>query len=518
MSLTSVFLLLAFVFVLLFVGAIKILNTSAGRIFLINLKMRQEEKEKEKELDKVQKLTLEQVKNPDEFLELIMKMKMGERVNIPLAAFSYIYKNLDSFTVFDKDGNLTIINKDKYFEFKEKATNLIKNNSVENQAKIEDIIKKEKDKIAQNPIEITEHEDGTFVKKDYVSRIIEIKKPTDEKILVNMDDNSIILENIEELKIENKEKNSNDKTDKKEFAKQQQQKEKEVKELKQKLKLIEYEKSELEGKLAKEMANDKEENEELETAIEGVKSEDKSIVTEEENEDEIDIEIKKQEVEKDIKNRDKPEDKKVDNKIKETEQNKTKKQKEKQKIKLKYNDNMHFLNQIKHINIADIVQFIVLYDSNSCRKFVVYDDNVGCILINVIWFIYRFSTMLEDENERETFLNTIFTNKKQGFVDQDFLGEIIKKMNHAANYKFGAGILSQEKKDGKNINFRIAKIRDGKDGKLYRGAFLYMFVKNNTFKNILNQNKQLDSILENECSVEITDENANRIRYEDVFG
>ena len=182
MNFTSIFLLTMFFLVLLFVGLIKILDTSTARIFLINWKARQDEKERIKELEKFKQRTYEQAKNPDHFLELILKMRMGEEVKIPLAAFSYIYKNLERFTIFDKEGNITIINQEDYFKFKNKAIKLIEQNQ-EKDVQIEKIIEQEKEKVVRNPIEIIEHEDGTFIKKDYVAKTIEIKKPNDEKTI-----------------------------------------------------------------------------------------------------------------------------------------------------------------------------------------------------------------------------------------------------------------------------------------------------------------------------------------------
>ena len=119
MSFTSIFLLLVFGLVLLFIGLSKLLNTSAARIFLINWKMQQKEKEKKREIDKFRYYTYEQAKNPDQILELILKIKKGEKVDIPLAAFSYIYKNLNKFTIIDKAGNLRIMNYEKFQEFKD---------------------------------------------------------------------------------------------------------------------------------------------------------------------------------------------------------------------------------------------------------------------------------------------------------------------------------------------------------------------------------------------------------------
>jgi len=52
----------------------------------------------------------------------------------------------------------------------------------------------------------------------------------------------------------------------------------------------------------------------------------------------------------------------------------------------------------------------------------------------------------------------------------------------------------------------------------YIEVLFYIFIKNNTFKNILSKNKQLNFIFKNGCSVETTNENTNRIKFEDIFG
>lgn len=516
MSLMSIFLLIVFTMILSFIGIAKLLNTSAGRIFLINLKMSQEEKIRKKEINDYQKLTLEQAKNPDEFLELILKMKMGERVDIPLAAFSYIYKNLDTFTIFDKDGNLTILNRDKYFEFKRKASSLIEENTDRgNKDKISNIIKEEKEKIATSPIEIIEHEDGTLIKKDYVARTIEIKKSNDEKILINMDDDSVVLENIENVKIDAQNKS----IDKKEYAKKEQKREQNEKEMKQKLKLLEHEKNEKEEELAKEKKkNLNNNNKELDAAIQEVQNIEKKqsaeLKQDKEKEHNLDKIDEARSVEKSNINKKEI----LNTKIKEKKKNEVKEEKNITQFKLTFDNNlMHFCQQIKHTTVEDIIHFIALCDINVCRKFVVYDANVDCILINTNWFIYRISLLIENENERETFLNKIFTDKKKAFIDNDFLSKIIEKINYAGSYKFGAIIFSQEKKDKKIINFKSAKILDKKTDKLYQGTFLYMLMRNEIFKNNLNKDKKLDKIVSSEFCVELSDNSATKINYEDVI-
>jgi hypothetical protein len=477
--------------------------------------MREQEKEKKKELDQLAARTYEQVKNPDEFLELIHKMKRGERVDIPLAAFSYIFRNIDEFTIFDKNGNLTIINQDDYFKFKEKASSMLENHShKENKNKIEDIIKAEKEKISNGPIEIIEHEDGTFMKKDYVARVIEITKPNDEKILINMDDDSIILENIEDIDIET---NSSKKLDKKEYAKKEQKRETKEKEMKQKVKMLEHEKSEIEQKLEEEKIKNVKNEDNINSAIENVQEQEKNQSVSKNQPEEKELELEKVENEKDSKKEIKNKKENIKNKIKEKQEKEIKKEKKEEKVKLTFDGSLNnFCQQIKHTIITDIIRFVALCDTDSCRKCVVYDNNVDCILINTYWFVHKLSLLIKNENERETFLDTIFSDKKKGFLDNNFLTQIIEKINHASSLKFGVKIINQEEKENKIINFKSAKIRDEKDEKLYQGTFLYMFMRNDVFKNSLNKNGELDLVFENGCSVEITDESGIKLTYENV--
>jgi DNA segregation ATPase FtsK/SpoIIIE-like protein len=327
-----------------------------------------------------------------------------------------------------------------------------------------------------------------------------------------MDDDSIILENIEDIDIET---NSSKKLDKKEYAKQEQKRETEEKNLKQKTKLLEHENQEIKQKLEKEKSkNNKEENQELNNALENVDL-NKKIPKKQDQEKSKNNE---NEILKNIENVEKDKKTNLNQKVKKKEQNESKEKANKPKINLVFEvEYGAFCNQIKHILIADMMHFIVLFDINSCRKFVVYDNNVDCILINTYHFIHNISLLISDENQREAFIDEIFSDKKRGLINNDFLTKIIEKINHAGSFKFGSPVLNQEIKDKKIINFRAAKIFDEKENRLYKGTFLYMFMKNENLKKSLNKNGELDVIIDSEYSVKVTDDDAAKIVYEDVI-
>jgi len=255
----------------------------------------------------------------------------------------------------------------------------------------------------------------------------------------------------------------------------------------------------------------------IDAALEQVETKEIPTQKEDKNIDKTQLDPEQVEVKEESKKEEKPKIEKVDNEIKQNQEIKEKNEQVTPKVNLTFNDNLNtFCKQFKHQYVLDIIHFVVSYDTNSCQKFVIYDKNVGCILINTYWFIYKLSLLIKNENERETFLDTIFSDRKKGFIANDFLSEIIKKINSSSAFKFGARILYQEKKDDKILNFKSAKIRNKEEGKLYQGTFLYMYVKSQDFKEALNKDKILDKIYENSYEVEITDESGIKITIEEV--
>ncbi|NCD00396.1 MAG: hypothetical protein EOL95_11955, partial [Bacteroidia bacterium] len=109
MSFTN-FLFGVFLLLVLFFLVQKILNSKTVRISLIAYREHLNQKAIEKEMQKTRQRSIEEIRNPDRVLETIMKIKRGEQVTIPIAAFDYIYRNMKKFSIVDKNGRITIIN------------------------------------------------------------------------------------------------------------------------------------------------------------------------------------------------------------------------------------------------------------------------------------------------------------------------------------------------------------------------------------------------------------------------
>ena len=181
------------------IAFIKILDSRAIRVLLMTRETHRQEVEMEKESQKSRQRMLEEIQNPDLVMETIIKMKRGEEVSIPLAAFDYIYRNLNKFTLIDKVGKITIVNQEDYFKFKEKALSLMKNGE-EKTLNIEEVLKEIQEREAKKPIEITKHEDGTVIKTDHVARRTEIIKPNGEKVIINHKTDTMTSINLVEEK------------------------------------------------------------------------------------------------------------------------------------------------------------------------------------------------------------------------------------------------------------------------------------------------------------------------------
>ena len=181
------------------IAFVKIFDSRAIRVLLMTRETHRQEIEMEKESQKSRQRMLEEIQNPDLVMETIIKMKRGEMVAIPLAAFDYIYRNLNKFALINKSGKITIVNQEDYFKFKEKALSLMKSDE-ENTLDIEKVMQDIKDREAKKPIEIVKHEDGTIVKTDHIARITEIIKTNGEKVIVNHKTDTMTSFNLVEEK------------------------------------------------------------------------------------------------------------------------------------------------------------------------------------------------------------------------------------------------------------------------------------------------------------------------------
>ncbi|MFW9620335.1 MAG: hypothetical protein ACMV0K_12750 [Sulfurospirillum sp.] len=178
-------------------GLKTIINSRTMRIWLISRRENLNQIEVEKEQQKTRQRSIDELKNPDRVLETIMKIKRGEQVTIPIAAFDYIYRNMKKFSIVDKNGRITIINQEDYFRFKQEALALMEQskNEIINAKEILANIDKT---VAENPIEIMKYDDGTMVKIDHVSRTAEVTKPNGEMIFIDHKTETMVSHNLVE--------------------------------------------------------------------------------------------------------------------------------------------------------------------------------------------------------------------------------------------------------------------------------------------------------------------------------
>jgi len=194
MSFTA-FLFIVIIILVLGFSLNSILNSRTFRIWLITKRDHLHQKEIEKEMQKSRQRNIEEIKNPDRVMEVIMKIKRGEEVKIPLAAFDYIYRNMKNFSIVDKDGRISIINQEDYFKFKKEALALLEKDKSE-KIDVKQILSDIERRVAENPIEVTKHDDGTVVKVDHVSRTAEITKPNGEMILIDHKTDTMVSHNL----------------------------------------------------------------------------------------------------------------------------------------------------------------------------------------------------------------------------------------------------------------------------------------------------------------------------------
>ena len=123
MSFTG-FLFIVLILILGYFGLQKILKSKTIRIALISYREYLQQKKIEEEIQKSRQRTLDEIKNPDRVLEIILKIKRGIEVKIPLVAFDYIYRNMKKLSIVDKNSRI-IINQEDYFKFKKEAIALL---------------------------------------------------------------------------------------------------------------------------------------------------------------------------------------------------------------------------------------------------------------------------------------------------------------------------------------------------------------------------------------------------------
>lgn len=220
----------------------KITSSRAWRIRSTVRTFQKEKLAEQNRIDKFKKDADEIITDENKLLKIIEKIHKGEEVEIPLAAFDFIYRKINSISVVDKNGKIKILNAKSFEEFQKTAINLIHKSEPE-------IFEEEiKPTIGLNKstklYEIEKFPDGTLVKKNLQNGDLMMVTPTGKKYHNSFEKFEMTVELSEEEKEE--QENKKKKNDNKHNVKNDESKnekstpsadaklEKEVKDLKQK--------------------------------------------------------------------------------------------------------------------------------------------------------------------------------------------------------------------------------------------------------------------------------------------
>ena len=534
----TIIIILVFGFTLL-----SIINSRTFRIWLITQRDYLHQKEIEKEMQKTRQRSIEEIKNPDRVMEVIMKIKRGEEVKIPLAAFDYIYRNMKNFSIVDKDGRIAIINQEDYFRFKKEALALLENDKTE-AIDVKQILSDIERRVAENPIEITKHEDGTVVKVDHVSRTAEITKPNGERILIDHKTDTMVSQDLIEK--------SDQKTGKKEIIlKDAQIKKASEENLLLKGKIRKLKGSEGESIIIKENNKDKtkeikdfddigehQNNYEDESLLLGHKKiilTEKSAsleetVTKQESGSLTDLGIRKR-ISFDAAQT------LIDKPIKECSLLSEQQTMPTKRNLLDYQSLESFLSDsISFQNIYDFSKDLILNDLSQTdikriidalkasttntnliqrlndimsttyahsynlkdefenrttllltpkqRLGVIYDEKSSCFLVNINYIFLKLSPLLYDESIKLWF-DAFYLDQNKSFVNNEVLTKLIAHINTKSSLTLGSKLLMQEKRDNTTVNFRTVKIKV--DQEVYQGQYLYLFTTSSFCKSLVQE-------------------------------
>ena len=534
----TIIIILVFGFTLL-----SIINSRTFRIWLITQRDYLHQKEIEKEMQKTRQRSIEEIKNPDRVMEVIMKIKRGEEVKIPLAAFDYIYRNMKNFSIVDKDGRIAIINQEDYFRFKKEALALLENDKTE-AIDVKQILSDIERRVAENPIEITKHENGTVVKVDHVSRTAEITKPNGERILIDHKTDTMVSQDLIEK--------SDQKTGKKEII---------LKDAK--IKKASEENLLLKGKIRKlkgfegESIIIKENNKDKTKEIEDFDDigehrnnyEDESLLlghkkiilseksasleesaTKQESGSLTDLGIRKR-ISFDATQT------QIDKPIKKCSLLSEQQTMPTKRNLLDYRSLESFLSDsISFQNIYDFTKDLILNDliqadmkriidalkasttntnfiqrlndivstsychqNNSKDEFmnriallstpkqrlgVIYDEKSSCFLVNINYIFLKLSPLLYDESIKLWF-DAFYLDQNKSFVNNEVLTKLIAHINTKSSLSLGSKLLMQEKRENTTVNFRTVKIKV--DQEVYQGQYLYLFTTSSFCKSLVQE-------------------------------
>lgn len=217
----------------------KITSSRAWRIRSTVRTFQKEKLAEQNRIDKFKKDADEIITDENKLLKIIEKIHKGEEVEIPLAAFDFIYRKINSISVVDKNGKIKILNAKSFEEFQKTAINLIHKSEPEIfEEEITPAIGLNKN---NKLYEIEKFPDGTLVKKNLQNGDLMMVTPTGKKYHNSFEKFEMTVELSEEEKENKKKKNDNKHNGKDDESKNEKSTpsadaklEKEVKDLKQK--------------------------------------------------------------------------------------------------------------------------------------------------------------------------------------------------------------------------------------------------------------------------------------------
>ena len=159
-------------------------------------------KEKELELNRIDKFRQDAnnlISDENKLLKIIEKIHKGEEVEIPLAAFDYIYRKINSISIVDKNWKIKILNAKSFEKFQKTAINLLHVSEPEIFEQIEN--KSTEETTTSNKLyEITRFPDGSMKKKNLQNGDFLVVTPNGKKYHNSFNNFEMTVEPIEEEK------------------------------------------------------------------------------------------------------------------------------------------------------------------------------------------------------------------------------------------------------------------------------------------------------------------------------
>lgn len=182
----------------------KITSSRGWRIRNTVKTFQKEKKLEQSRIDKFKHDANSLISDENKLLKIIEKIHKGEEVEIPLAAFDYIYRKINSISIVDKNGKIKILNAKSFEEFQKTAINLLHVSEPEIFEQIEN--KSTEVKTINKLYEITRFEDGSMKKKNLHNGDFMVVTPSGKKYHNSFNNFEMTVEISEEEKeeLENK--------------------------------------------------------------------------------------------------------------------------------------------------------------------------------------------------------------------------------------------------------------------------------------------------------------------------